>query len=56
MENALDELAGLGIHPEKVLIGGPTNSLVEHGIGGMRGFGPERKVRIRKDEAGKVTE
>jgi hypothetical protein len=28
----------------------------EHRIGGMRGFGPERKVRIRKDEAGKVTE
>jgi hypothetical protein len=56
VENALDELAGLGVQPEKVLIGGPTNSLVEHGVGGMRGFGPERKVRIRTDEAGKATE
>jgi hypothetical protein len=56
VENALDELAEIGVQPGKVLIGGPTNSLVEHGAGGMRGLGPERKVRIRKDEAGKVTE
>ncbi len=56
VENALDELAGLGVQPEKVLIGGPTNSLVEHGVRGLRGFGPERKVRVRTDERGNVTE
>jgi hypothetical protein len=40
VENALNELAGLREQPEKVLIGGPTNSLVEHGVGGLRGLGP----------------
>jgi hypothetical protein len=40
VDDALDELAGLKDQPEKILIGGPTNSLVEHGSGENRGFGP----------------
>jgi hypothetical protein len=42
--------------PEKVLIGGPTNSLVEHGTGETRGFGPERKVKVRLNRARGETE
>jgi hypothetical protein len=53
VEIALNELAGLGIQPEKVLIGGPTNSLVEHGVGGMRGLGRRGKSgygRMRREK------
>jgi hypothetical protein len=56
VDDVLDELAGLSVHPDKVIIGGPTNSLVEHGEKGMRGFGPERQVRIRRGVSGKETE
>jgi hypothetical protein len=40
VDNTLLELAGLSEQPEKILIGGLTNSLVEHGTGGKTGFGP----------------
>ncbi len=56
VDDALNELAGLRDQPDKVVIGGPTNSLVEHGERGLRGVGPERQVRIRRNEAGKETE
>jgi hypothetical protein len=46
---ALDELAGLDGLVDKVLVGGPTNSLVVHGVGDQRGFFPERKVLVRED-------
>jgi hypothetical protein len=39
-----------------VLIGGPTNSLVEHGTGDTRGFGPERKVKVRVNRSTGETE
>ena len=42
-------MAAVGKVPSKVLIGGPTNSLVEHGTGQGRGFFPERKIVIRRD-------
>jgi hypothetical protein len=41
VDDALDELARLKDQLEKILIGGPTNSLVEHGSGENREFGPE---------------
>jgi hypothetical protein len=56
VDDVLDELAGLSVHPDKVVIGGPTNSLVEHGEKGLRGFGPERQVKIRRGVTGKETE
>jgi hypothetical protein len=46
---ALDELAGLDGLVDKVLVGGPTNSLVVHGTGDQRGFFPERKVIVREN-------
>ncbi len=39
---ALDELAGLEGLVDKVLVGGPTNSLVVHGQG-IRGFFSQRE-------------
>jgi len=37
---------GKGLLVDKIVIGGPGNSLVKHGIGGERGFGAERKVTL----------
>jgi hypothetical protein len=48
LDLALTELAKIGGQPDKVVIGGPTNSLVEHGTRGRRSFGPERKVTVRR--------
>jgi hypothetical protein len=56
VDDTLNELASLRDQPDKVVIGGPTNSLMEHGEKGLRGFGPERQVKIRRNEAGKETE
>jgi hypothetical protein len=56
VEIALEELAQMAEQPEKVLIGGPTNSLVEHGTGETHGFGPERKVRVRVNKTTGETE
>jgi hypothetical protein len=47
---ALDELAGMDGMVDKVIVGGPTNSLMVHGTGERRGFCPERKVLVRRDE------
>jgi hypothetical protein len=48
-ERALSELAEMAEKPDKVVIGGPTNSLMLHGKGNDKGFGPERTVVVRKD-------
>jgi hypothetical protein len=56
VDDALEELAGLKDQPEKILIGGPTNSLVEHGSGENRGFGPERQVKVRINQDSGETE
>ncbi len=53
---ALDELAKLDKQPDKIVIGGPANSLVEHGDRGSRGFGPERKVIVKRTRCGTETE
>jgi hypothetical protein len=56
VDDALGELAGLKDQPEKILIGGPTNSLVEHGLGENRGFGPERQVKVEINQSNGETE
>ncbi len=43
---ALRELAMIGEYPSVIMIGGPGNSLMEHGVGEWRGFGPERTVKV----------
>jgi hypothetical protein len=40
---------------DKVVIGGPGNSLVSHGRGEERGFCPERTVQVGKGRDGNVT-
>jgi hypothetical protein len=47
----LRELATTGQSLDKVILGGPSNCLVEHGKLGQRGFWPERKVTDRKNMA-----
>ncbi len=46
VNKALSELAVLEGYPEVIVFGGPGNSLVEHGTGEDRGFGPEGAVRV----------
>jgi hypothetical protein len=55
-ERALRELAEMEEKPDKVVIGGPTNSLMLHSKGNEKGFGPERTVVVRKDVASGVQE
>jgi hypothetical protein len=56
VNKALRELEVIGEYPTSIVIGGPGNSLMEHGIGDWRGFGPERTVKVRQSTGGKVVE
>jgi len=47
-------LAGVESTPDKILIGGPGNSMVEHGKEGQRGMRPERVVRVVRGKNGEV--
>ncbi len=53
VNKALSELAVLEGYPEVLVFGGPGNSLVEHGTGESRGFGPERTVKVVNGKGGK---
>ncbi len=53
---ALAELAKIGEQPDKIVIGGPLNSLVEHGTRRRRSFGPDRKVTVKRNRNGAETE
>jgi hypothetical protein len=56
VNKALRELAVIEDYPTSIVIGGPGNSLMEHGVGDGRGFGPERTVKVRQSTVGKVVE
>jgi hypothetical protein len=47
--SALRELKSGGKEFESVILSGPGNCLVEHGVGDGRGFNLERKVRVMTD-------
>jgi len=47
-------LAGVESTPDKILIGGPGNSMVEHGKVGQRGMRPERIVKVVRGQDGEV--
>ncbi len=53
VNKALAELAVLEGYPEIIIVGGPGNSIMEHGSKGNRGFGPERTVRISDTSDGR---
>ncbi len=46
---ALRELKRDGKEYDKIVMSGPGNCLVEHGVGESRGFKPERKVKEVRD-------
>jgi hypothetical protein len=56
VNKALSELAVIGDYPTSIVVGGPGNSLMEHGVDGGRGFGPERTVKVSQCSRGKVVE
>jgi hypothetical protein len=56
VNKALRELAVIGEYQTSIVIGGPGNSLMEHGVGDWRGYGPERTVKVSQSSGGKVVE
>jgi hypothetical protein len=50
----LEELGRREEHPDKIVVGGPGNSLIRHGEKDGRGFCPERTVRVEKGSGGEV--
>ncbi len=56
VNKALRELAVIGEYPTNIVVGGPGNSLMEHGVGDWKGFGPERTVKVSQSSGGKVVE
>ncbi len=56
MNKALSELAVIIEYPMSIVVGGPGNSLMEHGVGDWRRFGPERTVKVSQSTGGKVVE
>ncbi len=56
VNKALRELAVIGEYPTSIVIGGPGNSLMEHGVRDWRGYGPERTVKVSQSSGGKVVE
>jgi hypothetical protein len=53
VDKALAELAVLEGYPDFIVVGGPGNSIMEHGTGEHRGFGPERTVRVKDTRDGR---
>ncbi len=43
-------------YPSVIVVGGPGNSLMEHGKGEWRGFEAERTVKVSKSAGGKTAE
>ncbi len=52
VDQALAELAVLERYPDVFVVGGPSNSLMVHGRPDIRGFDPERTVKVQKGGAG----
>jgi len=55
MVRVCEEVEQLGQKFDKVVVGGPANSLVKHGMGERRGHRPERTVTVERDGSGRVT-
>ena len=54
MERVLDELEVRGSGVDKVVLGGPGNSLFRHGRTSDKGFCPERTIKLGKNVNGEV--
>ncbi len=55
MERALAKVVETGKLVEKVIIGGPGNSLIRYGSGNEKGFCPERTVKVERKGNGEVS-
>jgi hypothetical protein len=54
MVRVVREVRDQGIKADKVIFGGPGNSLVKHGKGPGRGHHPERMVTVERDLSGNI--
>jgi hypothetical protein len=54
VDRVLKEVNIMSVKPDKIVVGGPGNSLFRHGEKENRGFCPERTVRVEKDREGEV--
>jgi len=54
VDRVVKEVKRVGSWVDKVVVGGPGNSLTKHGSGTERGYCPERTVRVVKDSEGRV--
>jgi len=54
VDRVVKEVKKVGSWVDKVVVGGPGNSLTKHGSGTERGYCPERTVRVLKDIEGRV--
>ena len=54
-DRVIGELKGSGVRAEKVLVGGPSNSVLVHGRESERGHWPERSVNVVRGPNGEVT-
>jgi hypothetical protein len=56
MERVVEQVVEVGKMADKVIVGGPGNSLFRHGSGGVkRGFCPERTAKVERNVQGEVT-
>jgi hypothetical protein len=54
LKRVLEEVGKREEHPDKIVVGGPGNSLIRHGEKEDRGFCPERTVTVEKGSGGEV--
>jgi hypothetical protein len=54
LDRVVKEVKKVGDWVDKVVVGGPGNSLTKHGSGTERGYHPERTVKVLKDSEGRV--
>ncbi len=55
MERVVEKVLEVGKMADKVIVGGPGNSLFRHGSGEKRGFCPERTAKVERNVQGEVT-
>jgi hypothetical protein len=55
LDRIVEEVVEVGKSADKVIVGGPGNSLFRHGSGEKRGFCPERTAKVERDVNGEVT-
>ncbi len=55
MERVVEQVVEMGKMADKVIVGGPGNSLFRHGSGEKKGFCPERTATVERNVNGEVT-